>query len=266
MRRSQLGQWETRTHTARDSEILLRIRRVTAVILALDGLENRLHLLGLALPLLITHLGLAAEELLVRLAVATAQAVPKSGELAVVVVEVQMVHGVAGSTVHDRAIGNVLAIVNEDSPEVDKAEQEDVGHLLERENERENVVRHTLRPAVQGVESVRSVRAGHDPLMVRLVQGSVHARVVQASVDPVDEEIGEEDEEGELQDTVEGEGLFGGGIVEFGVSADFQDEEWGCQEGHWGHRAHGLFDFHGDLVLEEFGVFVGGFVPDEDVR
>jgi hypothetical protein len=177
-----------------------------------------------------------------------------------------MVHSVASSTIHNRAIGNVLAIVDKHSPEVNKTKQEDVSHLLERENERENVVRHTLRPAVQGVESVRSVRAGHNPLVVRLVQGSVNARVVQASVDPVDEEIGEEDEERELQDTVEGEWFLGGSIVEFGVSADFKDEEWGRQEGHWGHGAHGLFDFHGDLVLEEFGVFVGGFVPNEDVR
>lgn len=172
----------------------------------------------------------------------------------------------AGGTVHHGAVGDVLAIMDEDSPEVDEAEQENIGQLLKREDEWEDVVRHTLRPAVQGVESVRSVRARHDPLVVRLVQCPVNAGVVQASVDPVDEEIGEADEERELQDTVVRERLLGDGIIEFGVSSDFQNKEWGSHESHWGHGAHGLLDFHGDLVLEEFGVLVGGFVPDEDVR
>lgn len=44
-------------------------------------------------------------------------------------------------------------------------------------------------------------------------------------MDPVDEEIGEADEEGELQDVVEGEGCVGGAIVEFGPSAHFAEEE-----------------------------------------
>lgn len=118
--------------------------------------------------------------------------------------------------------------MNEDSPEVDKSEQENICQFLQRENERENVVRHTLRPAVKRVECVRGVRARHDPFVVRLVEGSIHARVMQTSVDPVDEEIGETDEEGELEDTVVWEWFFGDGVVEFGVSADFEDEEGGC--------------------------------------
>lgn len=141
-----------------------------------------------------------------------------------------MVHGVAGRTVHDGAVGDVLAIMNEDGPQVDKSEQEDVGKLLQGEDEGEDVVRDTLRPAIERVEGVRGVRAGHDPFVVRLVQGLVDAGVVQATVDPVDEEVGKADEEGDLDEAVVREGLFGGGVVKFGVSADLQNEERSRQQ------------------------------------
>jgi hypothetical protein len=174
-------------------------------------------------------------------------------------------HCVASSTVHDGAIGNVLAVMNEDSPEVDESEQKDVGHLLQGEEEGEDVVGHTLGPAVKRVESVRGVGTGHDPFVVRLVQGLVDARMVQAAVDPVDKEIGKADEEGELDETVERKRLFSNGIVEFGVSADLKNKEWGCQQSHWGHGTHGLLDFQPNLVLEKFRVVVGCLVPNEDV-
>lgn len=65
-----------------------------------------------------------------------------------------MVHGVAGSTVHDGAVGDVLAVMNEDGPEIDEAEQEDVGDLLQGEYEGEDVVRNTLGPTIERVEGV----------------------------------------------------------------------------------------------------------------
>lgn len=49
-------------------------------------------------------------------------------------------------------------------------------------------------------------------------------------MDPVDEEIGEADEEGDLDEAVVWERLFGGGVVKFGVSADLQNEERSCQQ------------------------------------
>ena len=249
------------------SQIFLRLSlgEILAVVVALDILEDGLHLLGLALPLVLGHLGLPPEELLVGLAVAATQTVPEGGELAVVVVEVEMVHGVAGGAVDDGAVGDVLAVVDEDGPEVDEAEEEDVGELLQREDEGEDVVGDALRPAVERVEGVRGEGAGHDPLVVRLVQGLVDQRVVEAAVNPVDAEIGEGDEQRELDDAVVREGLFGEGVVELRVSADFGDEEGGRQEGHDGHGLHGLLDLHGDLVLEELGVLDGGLVPDENV-
>lgn len=176
-----------------------------------------------------------------------------------------MVHGVTGSTVHDGAVGDVLAVMNEDGPEVDEAEKEDVGDLLQGEDEGEDVVWDTLGPAIERVEGVRGIRARHDPLVVRLVQGLVDAGVVQATVDPVDEEIGKADEEGDLEEAVEREGLFGGSVVELGVSADLKNEERSSQQGHWRHCGHGLSDLQTNLVLEEFWVLVGCLVPNKDV-
>lgn len=88
---------------------------------------------------------------------------------------------------------------------------------------------------------------------------------MKAAVNPVDAEIGEEQEKRELQDAVIGERLFGEGIVHFAVSADFGQEEWRCEDGHDRHGFHGLGDFHADLVAEIFGVIEGGFVEDEDI-
>lgn len=171
----------------------------------------------------------------------------------------------ASGAVDDRAVRDVLAIMNEDSPQVDETEEEDVGDLLQRKEEGKDVVRHALGPAVKRVKGVGSEGRGHNPLVVWLVESAVNARVVQSSVNPVDEEVGEKDEDGELEDAVVGEGLLGDGVVELGVAADLEDEEGCSQKSHWGHSRHGLLDFQGNLALQELGVVEGGFIPDEDV-
>lgn len=249
------------------SEVFLRLflSQVLAVILAFNILEDRLHLLGLSLPFLLVHLCLAPEKLFVRLPVATTQAVPKGSELSVVIVEVKMVHGVAGGSVDHRAVGNVFTVVDQNGPEVDETEEENICELLERENEREQVVGHTLRPTVHRVESMRREGARHDPLVVRLVQGLVNRRVVQATVDPVDAEIGERDEERKLNDAIAPERLIRERVIEFGVTTNLRDQERRSEERHDGHRLHGLLDFHGNLVLEELRVMDGRLVPDKNV-
>ena len=84
-------------------------------------------------------------------------------------------------------------------------------------------------------------------------------------MDPVDAEIGKEDEEGELQVVVPGEGGGAGCVVEFGVAPDFGEEEGRREDGHDGHGGHGLFHFQADLVLEVFRVGEGCVVEDEEV-
>lgn len=114
-------------------------------------------------------------------------------------------HRVAGCPVYYRAIGDVFTIVDHDSPNIDETEQDNIGCLLQREDEREEVVGNTLGPAINGVERVGRKGTRHNPLVVRLVQGLIDEGMMQAAVDPVDKEIGKGDEQRELQNTVIGE-------------------------------------------------------------
>jgi len=85
-------------------------------------------------------------------------------------------------------------------------------------------------------------------------------------VDPVDAEVGEEDEEGELNDVVGGKRGGGGKIVEFGVASNFGGEADGSQDAHEGHRDHALADLETDLVLEVFRMLSGVVVEYVVVR
>ena len=248
------------------SDSLFLICRVFAVIITFNSLENCLHLLRLALPLLLTHLGLPSEEFLIGLAVATTQAVPQGGKLTVIIVEVKMMHSVAGGSIHHWAVGDILPIVNENGPEVDKDKQEDIGQFLQRKDERKDVVWYALGPAVQWVEGMGGKRTRHDPLVMWFVQSLVDERVVQTTVNPVDEEISKTDKERKLQNAVVRERLFGKAIVEFGVASDFENEEGSGQKCHWRHGTHRLLDFQRDLVFQKLGVLVGRFVPNIYVR
>lgn len=122
---------------------------ILAVIVSLDLLLDLFHVLDAGLPSLFGHLGLLVEPCEIGLAVAAAKTIPQRGELAVVIavdtllatltnlskrvdnlLEVKVVGSVAGRTVDDRVVGNVLAVVNENGPEVDEHEQSDIGHFL----------------------------------------------------------------------------------------------------------------------------------------
>jgi hypothetical protein len=126
----------------------------------------------------VAHLQLLLEELVVGLPVAAAEAIPEGGELSIVEVEIQVVHGVASGAVDDRVVGNVFAVVDEHGPDVDEDEKRNVGELLEWEDEGKQMVRQALRISVKRVESVRCVRRRHDPLVVRLVEVLVDGFVV----------------------------------------------------------------------------------------
>jgi len=91
------------------------------------------------------------------------------------------------------------------------------------------VIWKRLGEAIERVESVAGVRRGHDPLVVGLVKCLVDHGVVQTSVNPIDEEVGKENEERKLEVVVEREGSFVESVVEFGVAFDFENEARGCQ-------------------------------------
>ena len=171
----------------------------------------------------------------------------------------------AGGAVDEGGVGDVFAVVDKDGPDIDKSKQRNVGEFLQREEEGEHVVGDALREAVERVERMARKRGRHDPLVVRLVQALVEFGVVQPAMDPVDEEVGEGDEKGELEEVVKGKGGVVGAIVEEGVAADFGNEEGSGEDGHDGEGGVGLFDFERDLVFEVFGVREGGVVEDEEV-
>jgi hypothetical protein len=251
-----------------------RGRTVRPLVLALDLFDQLLHLDDLSVPLVGRHLSFLDEQLGVRLAVGAAEAVPQRRELAVVVVEVQVVHGVAGGAVDDGRVGDVLAVVDHDGPDLDEGEEGDVRELLQREDEGEEVVGDRLREAIERVEGVGGEGCGHDPLVVRLVQALVEELAVQGAVDPVDAEVGEGQEDGELepvpgvaeeaQDRV-GDFGIGGGVVDEAEAADFGDEEGNGEDGHDWDGFEGLLDLQTHLVLEVFRVLEGGLVEDKDV-
>ena len=109
---------------------LLRLGSVCAVVVVtLDFFDHLVDGLSLLLPLVLAHLEFLLKELVVGLPVASSKAVPEGCVLSVVVVEVQVVHGVAGGTVDDGRVVRVLAVVDQDSPDVDEDEEEDVCEL-----------------------------------------------------------------------------------------------------------------------------------------
>lgn len=238
---------------------------VLPIVDALDLADHLLHLAALPRPLAGAELGLAGKQLVVGAAVAAAEAVPDRRVLAVIIIKIEVVHGVARRAVDDGRVGHVLAVVDQDGPEVDEHEQPDVGELLQGKQEREDVVRQRLRPAVDGVEGVRGVGRRHDPAVMGLVQRLVDGRVVQTAVDPVDAEVGEDEEQGELQPVVARERLLAEAVVALGVAAHLGEEEGQRQDRHDGHGDHGLPDLEADLVLEVLGVVEGALVKDEEV-
>ena len=106
---------------------------------------------------------------------------------------------------------------------------------------------------------------GHDPLVVRLVKVLVDERVVEVAMDPVDAEVGEDEEDGELEEVVPHAGALLGGVVKLAVASNLEAHEGRGAEGHEGHGLVGLDDLEPDLVLDELGMVEGALVEDEEV-
>ena len=79
------------------------------------------------------------------------------------------------------------------------------------------------------------VGCGHDPLVVRFVEGFVEAGMVQAAVYPVDAKVGKADEKEKLEVVVEREGCVRGCVVEFSVATDFEEKQRSGTDGHDRH-------------------------------
>lgn len=108
-------------------------------------------------------------------------------------------------------------------------------------------------------------RCGHDPFVMRLMKCLVDSRVVETTVDPVYAEVGEDEEEGELEVVVQWEGCLGGGIVKLPITAYLSCEERVGQDSHEGHGEQRLLHLERNLVLEVFRVLEGVVVEYEEI-
>ena len=102
--------------------------------------------------------------------------------------------------------GRLKSLTDEDSPEVDEDEEGNICEFLQWEYEGEDVIWYTLRKSIHGVEGVASIRGWHDPFVMRFVQRPVHHGMMQSSVDPVDAQIRETNEQWKLKKVVESKG------------------------------------------------------------
>lgn len=156
-------------------------------------------------------------------------------------------------------------LTDEDCPDIDECKQNDVGNLVQGENEWENVIGYALSETVKRVESMAGVRGGHNPLVMRFMKGLVDSRMMQASMNPIYEEVGEGEEKGELDKIVEPEGRISRGIVQFGISSNFAHEKRNGEDGHDGKSNACLLYLQANLIFEVFGMGEGGVVKDEKV-
>lgn len=171
----------------------------------------------------------------------------------------------ASSSINNRRVHDELSIVNEDRPHVDEDEQSNIGHLLKWEEEWEDVVWDALRKSIKRVESMRRKWCRHNPLVMWLMQRLVDQWVVQTSVNEVDEKVGEEEEERELEPLVPCSRTVSGGVVEFGVALELGSKADRSQKRHQWHGGVGLNHLKLDLILQEFGMCEGCVIEDEVV-
>ena len=170
------------------------------------------------------------------------------------------------STIDDRAVGDIFPVMNEHRPDLHEREECKVSELLEGKDEREGMIRKRLHEPIDWVEGHRCIRRWHYPFVVRLVEMFVDQRMVQASVDKVDPEVSEDQEEWKLSPIIPPTPRrVREGIVELGKAPHFGQEERSREYGYPGHSIHRLLDFHANLILKKLGVFECRLVENEDV-
>lgn len=91
----------------------------------------------------------------------------------------------------------------------------------------------------------------------------IYARMVQTTVDPVNGEVSEKEEERELKPVVPHSGTVGRYIVHLAVAAYFRQEKGNRVYSHHGYGFESLLDLEPDLVFEVFRMFKGFSVENE---
>ena len=98
------------------------------------------------------------------------------------------------------------------------------------------------------------------------VQVLVYARMVQTTVNPVNGEVGEKEEEWELKPIVPRSRTVSRSVVHFAIATNFGQEKGNGVDSHDRYGFESLLDFESDLVFEVFGMFEGFSVEDKVVR
>jgi len=125
------------------------------------------------------------------------ETIPQGQILAIVACIEQVMVSVVSSTVDNwlqKCWHFEAAVVDRDGPDVDANVQCQIQQLVQWEQEHVNVVRHALHESVDRVKRMTGVRRRHFPQVMWLVYCCVDQTMVETTVDPVDEAVGEEDE------------------------------------------------------------------------
>lgn len=129
--------------------------------------------------------------------VGAANFIPECEILTIVVIKIQVMISVMGRTIDNvfQEIWHaVIAIVNRDCPDIDSNVETQVGHLVQRKEERIDVIGNTLQETIHGVEGVTCKRCSNLPAVMGLVQTLVHKFMMEEPVNPVNAHVGEEKE------------------------------------------------------------------------
>ena len=105
----------------------------------------------------------------------------------------------------DQARRKELRLTDKHSPEINEYKQGHIGKLLQRKQEWIQMIRHALRETIHWMEGMTREWRWHNPLMVRLMQCLVNQRMVQSTMDPINTQIRENNEQRKLQDVIESE-------------------------------------------------------------
>lgn len=135
-------------------------------------------------------------------------------------------------------------------PDIDQDVQTQVNHLVQREDERIDVVRQTLKEAIHGVKSMACKGSGNLPDVMRLMDVLIHKSVMKASVDPVDQHVSEKEEgqhtNNELKPATRKAADV---VVQLAVAAQLQQEQHDGGNAHPRQCPHREHDLSIDLVL-----------------
>lgn len=140
--------------------------------------------------------------------------------------------------------------MNGNCPDIDQDVQAQVNHLVQREDERVDVVRQTLEEAIHGVKSMTCKGSGNLPDVMWLVDVLIHKSMMKASVDPVDQHVSEKEEGQHTNDELKPatrEAAYV--VVQLAVASQLQQEQHDRGNAHPRQRPDREHDLPIHLVL-----------------